>query len=236
MRNLIFQYYIGNPDKSVEYSVNDFKEYGKKYNAEYVFKNKPFISFADELKKHEIYYNKLIAIIQDKSLDEYDNILYADTDVVIDDFNHNIFDLIADDTDVVLIGDDYLVPIYYLKGHWKEMLRIFSDEYLEPEYFVNSGVMLWTKKGRLKARKEFLNFERWLSYPQYNVKNDDEFYLNAMLTINNFNIQYLSEEWNWREDNMTNRFNEQIERNGKPIFHHFLFGSKKNIEKHKNGK
>jgi len=121
--------------------------------------------------------------IFDLSFDDYDNILFCDTDVVpVDICNENIFDEFTGDLGIC--------------EEWMQH-TLYRDDIGRPRVF-NSGVVLYSKKCRQDARKALPRFEDYTKLmarsglpPFY---QGDQNYLNAMLPL--FDWQLMDYKWN----------------------------------------
>lgn len=198
MTNLIVQY----TDKKLEdwskISTSHFRKYADKWGVEYEFSNK--LEFAD------VHYFDNLKIIYLDKYDKYDKILYVDVDMAIENFDINIFDEKIEDVGICLE--------YYSKN-MKKMPR-FYEKAVENEYrnacgrfdlnvirrfsgstgytMFNSGMILWSKKGRTKARDRFMDWKLWNSKFK-NQMSYDQPYLTSQIT-NHLDYTELKYSWN----------------------------------------
>ena len=90
VKNLIYQYWLGTPGDAVKYGVENMRTYAERIGAEYQFKTNP--RWAQEYTDIPQYYNAFEPI-WGKRFEEYDNILFADTDVfAVEGLQESIFD------------------------------------------------------------------------------------------------------------------------------------------------
>ena len=235
MRNLIIQYYIRGDGKKYKYdkvpewalvSRRSFEEYAKKWRVEYMWYEEQTVNapspFFESLRP-----------VYDETLDVYDYILYVDCDVYAPKDVDNIFDyakLVTDvggvmDRHITELDDDLVKYIaqknqtfsngwfnYEVEAHdairrhyqnwfkWKK-----SSTHPELDQFINSGVVLWSKKGRLKARKQFKSMLEYHTRIPFGPTNGHQFqkydqgYLNAMLAMLDFNVMELPVRFNDQE-------------------------------------
>ena len=72
---------------------------------------------------------------------------------------------------------------------------------------INSGVMVWSREARLKARESFDDHEKWFHHKNAYLDSKwinaghsshclDQPYINAMVTKNNFKVLELDRVWN----------------------------------------
>jgi len=70
-----------------------------------------------------------------------------------------------------------------------------SSTYLNEKMYLNGGVVLWSKEGRLKARERFGGMEEIVRY-RNTLKMNEQPYLNLMLNKHNLEVTEISNEWN----------------------------------------
>lgn len=167
MKKLIFQYYIGKLPDWAKTSIKRFEKYAKVIDAEYLFSNTANYSGNP--------YFENLRVVYDRDFLKYDKVLYADVDVIVENFQEDIFD--------TKIKDIGLVPEYTAKGmnatplfmtkdyvdYWKRITTElqFNVPYLKPktveaEYLMfNSGVILWSRAGIIKAKQNFDYWRKW---------------------------------------------------------------------------
>ena len=61
--------------------------------------------------------------------------------------------------------------------------------------YLNSGVVVWSKEGRIKARERFGGLKEINRYRE-TLKLNEQPYLNLMLNLHDINVTELSNEWN----------------------------------------
>jgi lipopolysaccharide biosynthesis glycosyltransferase len=203
MKNLIVQYYISDDPipEWAEISIELFKRYAKKHGVEYQFTGK-----LEYCNNH--YFENLKIVYKDEYL-KYDKILYVDVDVIPENMEENIFDL--DIKDVALAPEYHLLgmdspPLFSLPGYvrmYAQCAQMFDLPNVKPKtvkspyLMMNSGVIVWTKKGREKARQLFMNWEKW-----YNTLKDknrliclDQPFINGQV-IKHLDYTELKLKWN----------------------------------------
>jgi len=202
--NLIYQCRLGiHPDWS-EHSVKSMSAYADKVSAQYMFSRSSTLRGLDENIMIHRYFN-ILDLIYDKKFEAYDDILYADTDVLADPDAEDIFGIPkAKHIDVVgvpekAIGDGHPG---FMQKRWINLYREKYERFNIPIIYknvrqVNTGVILFTKKGRLKARERF---EYWLPWASDLISNtvmdNDQPYLNAMFDKYQFNVMDIDDKWN----------------------------------------
>ena len=225
MKKLIFQYYIGDTiPRSVQISIKRFKQYADLHEADYHFSNQS--KFAGGNGFYEV-----LRTIYDTEFDEYDKILYVDTDVDPERMDENIFD--------VEIKDVGMWPELPRKG-MRRLPAHASDQRLQHDFkdccnhfnlqtivtednerynnihiVFNSGVILWNRSGIEKARKTFMDWKEWSNYAKkYSTwyMNGDQPYLTSQV-VNHLDFTFLDGKWNtfarkvWNEDIVPNDTN-----------------------------
>lgn len=180
MKNLVYQSHIGNSISNypgMEISLNTAFNYANRFNCSYMFNRIMTLKGADTNSLYDRYFN-ILDLIYDPYFDTYDNILFLDTDVIVHKNADNIFEIpeIRPHTDVIGIPENT------------------SNRY------INTGVIVFTKKGRKKAREKWdINWKAWQKIqPKGNPSLlVDQPYMNIMMTRHNFNIIKLGEQWNF---------------------------------------
>lgn len=215
MKNLILQYYI--PYESFDSDMGgasmpewaragsrSAQRYAKHCGAEYKLLNDRFFDHLDPRLDS-------IRIAYDKQFDEYDSILCLDLDMLINT-KKNIFDLPIDDIAMVHeLG-------VHTGGPWKWMKKVmepplhergiiaygkytFGNDWMFPKSklypqekfrYMNGGLQLWTKQGRVKAREHFTSVDHYVLHTRYT----EQMYINLQLSQPVFNVTELETHWN----------------------------------------
>ena len=209
--NLIYQYFDGDITPEVEAGVHLMTEYAKTVGVEYMFEhNTDFLqthyqyTTGNRIQNNDVYFGSLKPLL-DPRFDQYDKILYADVDVLpIEGLTDNIFDELTGEVGVVEETFHDRIPPTKLKKlkEWKEEVAVVDVSF-------NSGVVLYSKQIREKARNWFdlPKYVEWMidKAPRLNDfenRMPDEYFLTAqpylqyMLHKNNADIQLLSQDWN----------------------------------------
>lgn len=216
MKNLIYQFWEGNLSTGNAAGVQLMKEYAKRIGVEYVFELNPtWPKEARVQRKNLGRYNPHYGAFKpifDLSFNDYDNILFCDTDVVpVDICNENIFEEFNAE---IGICEEWMQPSLRTKhnmgginnandNRWYDVIQknygfeLYRDDVTRPRVF-NSGVVLYSKEGREKARQCFKDFKQYCDLmsrsglpPFY---QGDQNYLNAMLP--QFDWQLMDYKWN----------------------------------------
>jgi len=221
-KNAIFQYFLnfngvgkqghhypteGTPEWATR-SVNYFKHYANKHGADYHFFRDRFINATSN-------FFEVTRVYMDPVFDQYDKVLYCDVDVMPKNMDANVFDIPVVD---VAGWPEHRHPDIGVQVNWSAgMIAARFNDFQIPLVrpishggnlrMVNSGVMLWSKQARLKARELFMDHEVWFKHknalldPQWSGFGHsshclDQPFLNAMWNKHNFNVLELEIEWN----------------------------------------
>lgn len=215
MKAVIYQFYegpIGDGDRN---GVELMKEYADRIGADHVFELDP--SWPEEAKikrenlgKYNAHYGAFKPIF-DSAYDDYDYILFADTDVVPRNTNENIFDEIGKAE--IGICEEWMQPDIRsqisqfgiseandLKFH--DIIQQFYGLQMLKDYkgrhrVFNSGCVVYSQKGRKKAQVVFKDFKQYVDLIAANLPDfyqGDQEYLNAMLP--QFMWKKLDYKWN----------------------------------------
>ena len=216
MKNLIFQYYI--PYESFDADMGgslmptwalagsrSAQAYAKKYNAEYILsKNRYFQHLDPRLDS--------LRLVYDPFFDDYDNVLCLDLDMLIRADCPDIFPYAIKDVSMVhelglfnSTSSGWLRKVMespaYARGIKAYGRRLFGKDWQfpksemypqEPFRYLNGGLQLWTKEGRLKAREHFTSVDDYYMCTRYT----EQMYINLQLSQSIFNVNELDTSWN----------------------------------------
>ena len=215
MKTAIYQYWDGNIRQSVRAGVNNMQVYAKRIGADYLFEDNPQWIRQDlklDFGGYSPHYGAFKPLF-DKRWDSYDKILFVDTDVfTIDGLEENIFDYF---TGEIGICDEPFQPKQrqITKGRitseqderWAQMVKVAynvdvprTEEGLVRVF--NTGMVLYSKEGRLKAQRDFVPFQRYVSLVRQSLLDSfytcDQPYLHAMMFAKGFDVQEMNNGWN----------------------------------------
>jgi len=184
MKNLIIQIFIPKKgwleqdrldfqnDEVLKLSTKMTQHYAKQYNCEYELITKPQINY-----RHPTWERFLI--FNDKYINNFDNILYLDTDIFPWLTSPNIFELV-DNT-------KFNVARHYKNKTYKGLKGF------------NAGVFCINKYCQLKMKK-FISKKIWdLHYEQDEMWEDSK-ELNELAFITNIDMNFLDAKWNLKND------------------------------------
>lgn len=146
------------------------------------------------------------------NFDNYDNVLYLDSDIIINSNSPSIFNQIDDSALYVVVDgnpgrfkDDYFKKnhsyVFATKANaiktFTENIKNFNEEIYLKNYF-NTGVILYNPKKfkpYFKELKEFLNKKEIINYLDNGGCDQD--IMNAWFSTKDIKIKYLDNTWNW---------------------------------------
>ena len=229
--NLIYQYYL-------PYEANDAymggqtmpiwaragstsaKDYARKCDARYILSH-------DRYFKHLDPRLDALRIIYDPFFDKFDKILSIDLDILLKT-EENIFDINLKDIAMaheygIHYGNsgDWMLKVMESPGHQRGVIaygkKIFGDDWMFPKSklypnekyrYMNGGVQLWSKEGRLKAREHFTSIDDYYMHTRYT----EQMYINLQLSNPIFEVTELDWSWNsianrhWTADKPKGKF------------------------------
>ena len=215
MKTAIYQYWDGNVRPSVHAGVKNMKAYAELIGADYLFEDNP--NWLRTVKKMDFgnyspHYGAFKPLF-DSHWDQYDKILFVDTDVfAVDGLEENIFDQFHGE---IGICDEPFQPKQRTitlgritsesDNLWAKTVKdaYGADVPRTPEGLVrvyNTGMVLYSKEGRAKAQKEFVRFDKYVrlirSMGLDSFYTCDQPYLHAMMFAKNFDVQEMHNGWN----------------------------------------
>jgi len=129
------------------------RRYADKCNADYVLFDTPYINYLNPM------FERFRLIEEDKWAEQYDNILYLDSDALVYDECPNLFEKYPQET--LRVCRDLNPEIRFVE---KKIVSEFGWDAIKGKYF-NSGVLLFHKSS-LKALKPHLKYrERFNQFP-----------------------------------------------------------------------
>lgn len=215
MKTAIYQYWDGPVRESVKAGVKHMKAYADRIGADYLFEDNPkwlITKMKMNFGNYSPHYGAFKPLFE-SAWDQYDKILFADTDVFpVEGLEENIFD---DFTGEIGICDEPFQPKQRTittgritsaqDEKWAKMVKNnYGVEVPRTEEglvrIFNTGVVLYSAEGRLKAQQKFENFQTYVN----NVRRVgldsfytcDQPYLHTMMYAKNFDVQEMNNDWN----------------------------------------
>lgn len=218
MKNLIYQYWDGTILPSCKAGSENMKKYAHRIGAEYLFEDNP--KFVTNLGGYTTHFGAFKPIYTESFYD-YDNVLFADTDIfVVDGTKENIFDVPHGEiglcteefqskarqhstSGINTKNDERWASLIHSK--WNVNLPRTKEGLLK---VYNSGVVLYSNEGLLKAKKYFIPFKEYVdlinSYKLPGFYTCDQPYLHVMLQIAKMNYVEMNNDWNCFVHNIGN--------------------------------
>ena len=257
MKNLIFQYLIlsdsvdtsrkdieGRKRTEVYKEITDissrsFQIYAKKLGCDYFFTNDQYVTKGHT--DHLAYFFEVLRIIYDESFDQYDKVLFLDTDIVCNT-EENIFEESDAEVYGVFESDiitssgrgynswDFKESVFLdfqkkFEAHNCPIVPIFPPNQPSRLTIMNTGVLVWNREARIRARECFESWEDWaFRGPQSGGLSVccDQPFISAQLMKHDFDIEGIDQKWN---DTPTHY--DTIQEGFKSNFLHYTSGQNK---------
>lgn len=231
-KNLIFQYMILNDDldekrgpilgrsrselyaEVADVSRRSFEIYAEKLGADYLYSDEAVYTKDEWERDTTVCLFECLRVVYDESFDEYENVLFVDTDIVANT-EENIFDLMEGDVMGVLESD---IRTFNGGGYnaWDRKSDVYRDQVNKYEYhgipivpamppnhpskltIMNTGVVCWSRDARLYAREHFDDWKEWFfEGPQLHMSlMNDQPYLSGQFQKWNMDVQTIDQTWN----------------------------------------
>ena len=231
-KNVIFQYMITSKEVDKRGGIKGWDgSRSSLYEEVAKISRESFEKYAERIDATHIYSNRRVAteghgcstsllhecarVWLDPIFDEYDNLLFADTDIVVNT-DENIFDLMESGADVYGVlesdfvtasgggynswdgpGDTYDNFCRKFSLHDCPIVPVMPPNRPSKITIMNTGVVLWTKEARLRARELFLPWEEWCYTGDFHMSiMNDQPYISAQLMKHDFDIETIDQTWN----------------------------------------
>ena len=199
--------------KVADISRESFQNYAKKIGAKHFYSDERVATKGHGCSTSLLH--ECARVWLDPIFDEYDNLLFADTDIVVNT-DENIFDLMESGADVYgALESDFVTASGggynswdYKESTYNDFCRKFAmhDCPIVPVMppnrpskimIMNTGVVLWTKEARLRARETFMNWEDWCYSGDFHMSiMNDQPYISAQLMKHDFDVETIDTTWN----------------------------------------
>lgn len=267
-KNIIFQYLVVNDQVDKRGPINgrrrsdlykematisreSFEIYAEEIGCDYMYSDERVFTEGHSCTTSVMY--ECLRVIYDPYFDQFDKVLFADTDIVVNT-KENIFEVSDAEVYGVLESDirtdkkggyntwDYKEETY---KKYEEKFKM-HDCPIVPSFgighsfdskitILNTGVVVWTKEARLKARKLFDDWKPW-AYPKMLGEDakvhpifilNDQPFISAQLMKHDFDLESIDQKWN---DTPTHYKDPQkMIDEGKCYFLHYTGGDQKAI-------
>lgn len=232
MKNAIFQYMVVNPRIDEErgeikgrkrselylecahQSSLSFQDYAELVDADYFYSDEQVYTKDHDDPTALLF--ECLRVIYDPMFDEYDKVLFADTDIIANT-TENIFDVCEEgdvwgvlESDIVTANGggynswDYKHETYLnfakkFQQHDCPIVPRFPPENRKSKLTVlNTGVVVWSREARLRAREVFLHWTEWFyREPAFHMSiMNDQPYISGQLMKHDFDLVCLDQTWN----------------------------------------
>jgi hypothetical protein len=202
-------------------SRSSFEMYADEIDCEYLYSDERWLT-QDYAQNSTSCLFECLRIIYDPFFDDFDKVCFLDTDIVCNT-KENIFEVSDAEVYGVLESDirtektggynswdydantlmDYqekfamhdipMVPSFGIGHSFDSKLTIF-----------NTGVVVWTKEARLKARRDFDNWVHWMEPKRLDPNNkehhmsilNDQPFISGQLMKHDFDVESIDQKWN----------------------------------------
>ena len=196
------------------FSRTSFENYARRIGVDHHYSDERVFTKGHGCSTSLLY--ECLRVIHDPMFDEYDKVLFADTDIIVNT-EENIFDVCDEGAEVYgVLESDIETPHGGGYNSWDYKKSTYDDfcskfnmhncpilPTLPPNRpskltILNTGVVVWSKEGRLRAREEFDSWEDWCySKPSFHTSiMNDQPYISAQLGKHEFDLECLSQKWN----------------------------------------
>lgn len=210
MKNIIYQYWDGNINSGATYGAKVMKEYAARIGAAYLFELNP--RFRTDLGSYSPHYGQF-KVVYNERFEEYDNVLFTDTDVFpVDGLKDSIFE--GFDGDIGICTEPHQPKMRLtstnhinskndeawaaaVKAKWGVDMPRTDDSLLK---VYNSGVVMYSRKGINAMRERFVPFRDYVNFvsscglPDFYAS--DQGYIHAMLKVSKLDHRELDNGWN----------------------------------------
>jgi len=225
-------------------SSRSFQIYADQIGSDYLFSDEPVYTKNDIGRDNVVPLFECLRVIYDESFDKYDKVLFADTDIVVNT-DQNIFDVSDSEVYGVLESDIRTENTggYNTWDYDESVFRQFCEKYewhdvpITPSFppshpsrltILNTGVVVWTREARLRARELFDDWRWWyFEGPQVHMSiMNDQPYISGQLMKHDFDLGTIDQTWN---DTPTHYFNPDGEKALGSNFLHYTGGGNKSV-------
>jgi hypothetical protein len=200
-------------EECADISIKSFERYAQTIGAVHLSQYVP-IETEDYVHDYSPFF-EVMNLVNNVVFDDYDLVLFCDSDIYANT-NENIFDLFEEGVDVLgVLESDIVTQMGGGYNSWDFDAKKMRTVHRKYDVFecpvipacppnrpsrvtvMNTGMMIWSKEARIKARQEFTNWKNWVE-----EGNDpmwlavDQMYLSAMFMKHDFELQTVNQTWN----------------------------------------
>lgn len=201
--------------KTAELSAESFRIYAEKIGAVHHYSTRR-VETAHQFGATSLLF-EVMRLVYDPIYDEYDKLLFVDADIICNT-EENIFDLM--DCDVYGVFESDIRTSTGVGGYaswdfdstkYKQISEKFQrrgipivpntwGKYPSKITCFNTGVMVWSREARLRARELFDDWKNYMidgeMHNEHFWLNNDQLYISGQLTKHNFAIEGINQTWN----------------------------------------
>jgi len=209
--------------RTADLSAESFRIYAEKIGATHHYSSKKVFTAGKNGPTVPLF--EILRLVYDPLYDDFDKLLFVDTDIICNT-EENIFDVA--DCDVYGVFESDIKTSkgggYNTWDYRDKTYKILKEKYernniplvpTQPPHrpskvtTFNTGVLVWTKEARLKARE---CFDPWYDYVKDGENHKDPFWVNndqpfisGQLMKHGFNVKSIDQKWNdtpthWDDD------------------------------------
>jgi hypothetical protein len=199
-------------ERVAQISKTSFEKYAEHVGADHFYSDERVFTKGHGCSQSIMF--ECLRVIYDPMFDQYDNVLFVDTDIVVNT-EENIFDIFEGDVMGVL-ETDIITDHGGGYGGWDSKPEVFDEYYrkylandcpivpaLPPNRpskltVLNTGVVMWSREARLRAREVFDDWQDWCyGEPKVHVSvSNDQPFISAQLMKHDFDLQTIDQTWN----------------------------------------
>lgn len=210
-------------ERTADLSADSFRIYAEKIGAAHHFSRRRKETIGETGRTTLLF--EVMRLVYDKIYDEYDKLLFVDSDIICNT-EENIFDLMDCDVYGVFESDietsngrgyaswDFNPQSYkdisekFQRRGIPVVPNTWGKHYSKVTCF-NTGVMVWSRDARLRAREMFDNWKNYMIDGDLHNEafwlNNDQLYISGQLTKHKFAIEGIDQTWNdtpthWDDD------------------------------------
>lgn len=211
--------------RTANLSAKSFRLYADKIGADHHYSTKQVLTKG--YTGSTVLLFEVLRLVYDKMYDDYDKLLFVDSDIICNT-EENIFDEVEDGIDVTGVFESEIRTSKdggyntwdYDSKVLEQLIRKYERNNIpivptKPPYrpsavtTFNTGVLVWTKEARLKARE---CFDSWYDYMKDGDDNREDFWINndqpfisGQLMKHDFTVKSIDQKWNdtpthWDDD------------------------------------
>lgn len=199
--------------RTADLSAMSFMIYADKIGAVHHYSRKKV--FTKDINGPTVPLFEILRLVYDPMYDNYDKLLFVDTDIICNT-EQNIFDEVKDGIDVTGVfeseirtntGGGYNTWDYNEKEYQKikekyelnNIPLVPTESKYHPSSITtfNTGMLVWTREARLKARD---CFDSWYDYMNTGSQdfwlNNDQPFISGQLMKHGFKVKSIDQKWN----------------------------------------